>query len=141
MTIENNQNDRAIVGSGHFVATYRKELFHEITTYLAFKLGGISEEYLDKSALKFGLWRLTTIDNYAYHLGNVNEEWMVKVIKSFENSTKEIPKLIKLKPIKQENSFSYFIKNKLFIKFFNKRKYRRLFYKFIGLPKEMIQKY
>ena len=43
---------RALVGSGHFVATYRKELFDEIKTYLGYKLGADSERYLDQKPSK-----------------------------------------------------------------------------------------
>nr|WP_294774863.1 glycosyltransferase family 2 protein [uncultured Flavobacterium sp.] len=140
LTIENGTHS-AVVGSGHFVATYRKELFTEIPTYLGFKLGGTSERYLDEATLPYGLWRLTTNDNYAYHLGNVYEEWMTEVLNSFSKKENPIPELHKLSSFKKVSAFSYYLKNKLFIKFFNKRKYRRLFYQFIGLPKTMIQKY
>jgi hypothetical protein len=66
---------------------------------------------------------------------------MTEVLQSFQNNENPIPELNQLTTFKKVSAFSYYIKNKLFIKFFNKRKYRRLFYKFIGLPKAMIQKY
>ena len=75
LTIENNSHE-AIVGSGHFVATYKKEIFNEILTYSSFKMGANSERYLDEAPLKKDLWRLTTNKNYAYHLGNIFENWM-----------------------------------------------------------------
>ena len=135
LTLENNSY-KAVVGSGHFVATYKKEIFKEIVTYIGYKLGGDSETYLDEIILKFGLWRLTTYDNYAYHMGNVHEKWMDETLHSFEKKEISITSLTNKRNIKRESKIGFFIKNVLFIKFFNKRKYRRLFYKYKGMPKQ-----
>lgn len=140
LTLENN-SQKAVVGSGHFVATYKKEIFKEIVTYIGYKLGGDSETYLDEIILKFSLWRLTTYDNYAYHMGNVHEKWMDETLHSFEKQNISITSLTNKRNIKRESKIGFFIKNVLFIKFFNKRKYRRLFYKYKGMPKQMIKKY
>ena len=130
-----------MVGSGHFVATYKKEIFKQVITYIGYKLGGESEKYLDEAALEYGLWRLTTNDNYAYHMGNVYEEWMTDTLNSFENKCVEVTSLTNRITIKRENKIWYYFKNVLFIKLFNKRKYRRLFYKYKGMPKQMIKTY
>ena len=61
LTLENN-SQLVVVGSGHFVATYKKEIFKQVITYIGYKLGGESEKYLDEAALEYGLWRLTTND-------------------------------------------------------------------------------
>jgi hypothetical protein len=140
LTIENNSHT-AVVGSSHFVATYKKQLFQEITTYLGYKLGGDSEKYLDEILLKFGLWRLTTNDNFAYHMGNVYEEWMLDTLNSFPNEAVKVVELTNKSAVKKENRISFYIKNVFFIKFFNKRKYRQVFYKYKGMPKQMIQNY
>lgn len=140
LTLENN-SQLAVIGSGHFVATYRKEIFKEVITYLGYKLGGDSEKYLDVACLKFGLWRLTTNDNYAYHMGNVYEEWMDETLNSFENKSVDIPILTNKIGIKNENKIWYYFKNVLFTRFFKKRKYKRLFYRYKGMPKQMIKSY
>ena len=140
LTIENN-SQTAVVGSGHFVATYKKEIFKEIITYLGYKMGGISEMYLDEACLKFGLWRLTTEDNYAYHMGNVYEKWMDDTLDSFENKDVTIPNLTNKIIVKRESKIGYYLKNILFTRFFKKRKYKRVFYRFKGMPKEMIKTY
>lgn len=67
--LEINSDFKVLIGSGHFVATYKKDIFDEIISYIGFKMGGTSEGYLDKLPLKKNYWRLTTEDNYAYHLG------------------------------------------------------------------------
>ena len=140
LTIEQN-SETVLVGSGHFVATYRKELFREITTYIGYKLGGDSETYLDKIPLKYGKWRLTTYDNYAYHMGNVYEEWMGVTLNSIGEKEVTEVKLLNKTPVETENRLLYFLKNIFFVKIFNKSKYRRLFYRFKGMPKDMAAKY
>ena len=54
LTIE-NKNGIAVVGSGHFVATYRKTIFNETKTYFGYKMGADTELYLDEMPLKKGL--------------------------------------------------------------------------------------
>ncbi|MDI9257675.1 glycosyltransferase family A protein [Flavobacterium sedimenticola] len=140
LTLDQNKA-RAVVGSGHFVATYKKELFGEIKTYLGFKLGADTERYLDEKPLSKGLWRLTTVDNYAYHMGNVAEDWMAETIQN--NAVAEVP-VVTLQPSSRSyvpNTFSFFIKNRLFTKLFDKKWVRRYFYKAKGLPKEVAQNY
>ena len=77
-----NGNFRAVVGAGHFITTYRKEVFEKVDVkYSNFMLGGDSEEkLLDLPVVKKGMWRLSTEDNFAYHLGNVEEQWMEEIL-------------------------------------------------------------
>lgn len=132
----------ALIGSGHFVATYRKSIFAEITTYIGYKMGGNSEGYLDEAPLKKGFWRLTTNANYAFHMGNVMEEWMnifVKELPQNENADNITPLL----PIKlpRVSKTSYFIKIRLFSKLFSIRLLRKWYFRFKKLPSSMIEKY
>jgi len=141
LTITNKNNFTAVVGSGHFVATYRKELFEEVKTYLGFKLGAETERYLDEKPLKKDLWRLTTEDNFAYHMGNVHEDWMDEEIGKNVSLQIEKTKLVLTGKTKAAGTFSFFIKNVFFAKIFRKRPVRRYFYRLKGLPKEVAQKY
>ena len=140
LTIKNKETT-AVVGSGHFVATYKRGIFKEIKTYLEYKLGGDSERYLDEILLKYGLWRLTTYGNFAYHMGNVYEEWMDETMSSIKEEKVDVVGLINKQTIRTESNLLFYIANVLFIKLFNKRRYRQIFYKFKRLPKQMIQKY
>lgn len=138
LSLELSKDLKVLIGSGHFVATYKKELFKEITSFIGFKLGGISEAYLDKVPLEKGCWRLTTQDNYAYHMGNTFEEWM--------NVSRNINAGIQnLKPTfhvnRKVNGLSYFVKNKLFVKFISSSLLNKLFLKFKGLPNTIANKY
>lgn len=136
--LEINENLNVLVGSGHFVATYKKDVFQNISTYLGYKLGGNSEGYLDIAPLKKGYWRVTTYDNYAYHMGNTYEDWM---------KIERQQKILKINPIfnfsKNDsiNSLSCFMKNKIFIKFISVEWMIKLFLHYKKLPKKMIQKY
>ena len=68
-TVASNSN-KAVIGAGHFSGTYRVEIFNSLETkYSNYKLGGDSEsKILDIPVVKKGLWRLSTEDNYAYHM-------------------------------------------------------------------------
>ncbi|OXG08788.1 glycosyl transferase family 2 [Flavobacterium araucananum] len=134
--LEINSDFKVLIGSGHFVATYKKDIFDEIVSYIGFKMGGTSEGYLDKLPLKKNYWRLTTEDNYAYHLGNTLEDWMLVS----DATHTGIPysgfnKNIKLNPV------LYFIKNRVFVKFISIKWIMRLFLRYKKIPKQLIRKY
>lgn len=133
-----NENQTILVGSGHFVATYKKDIFDEITSYIEFKMGGSSEGYLDKAPLLKDYWRVTTLDNYAYHMGNTFEDWMT-VPQVAERNTEE-PAYCFSKN-KKVNRFTYWLKNRFFVKFISIKILAKFFLKWKKLPKEMISKY
>lgn len=139
LTIKNN-NTTAVVGSGHFVATYRRDIFNEIKTYSDYKLGGDSERYLDISLLNFGLWRLTTYDNFAYHMGNTSENWMKPMVESLKGNSKRVDLTFR-QPLKRQNAIVYYVYNELFVKLLKKKSFKKWFYKIKKLPKEMITNY
>lgn len=129
---------KVYLGSGHFVATYKKDMFYEMVTYIGFKMGGLSEDYLDQCPLKKDYWRLTTYDNFAYHMGNVYEDWMGEIPYSNDH---EYVFSANFPTFKAINSIKYFLKTKVLRKIFKSRKVRMLFYTYKKLPKEMIAKY
>jgi len=132
------QDKIVLLGSGHFVATYKKDIFEEITSYIGFKMGGCSEGYLDKAPLEKDYWRLTTYDNYAYHMGNKLENWMIVPQILANNEVQFNYNFTKNDII---NPISYWIKNKLFVKFFTVKFLVNIFLRWKKLPKEMISKY
>lgn len=136
--LEINSDLKVWAGSGHFVATYKKDMFDVIPTYIKYKMGGDSEKYLDKLPLKKDYWRVTTYDNYAYHMGNVYEDWM-----SISQSQKRNNEVFEFDFYKnrQINSASYFIKNRLFTKLISGKRMMKLFLKWKKLPITMIKNY
>ncbi|MFV5692436.1 glycosyltransferase family A protein [Flavobacterium sp. LT1R49] len=130
---------KCFVGSGHFVATYKKDIFEELVTYVGGKkVAGIGEAYIDVKSMEKGYWRLTTHDNYAYHMGNVYEDWMEKASKNTSTINYSNFNFIKRKKV---GTISYFVKNRLFVKFISMKWTARMFLKWKKLPKEMIVKY
>lgn len=130
---------KCFIGAGHFVATYKKDIFEELKTFIGGKkAAGIGEEYIDDKALQKDYWRLTTHDNYAYHMGNIYEEWMDVTIKKNEHEAYSNFNFSKRKKI---NKISYFIKNKLVKQLIARRLSAKLFLKWTNLPKEMIDNY
>lgn len=140
LTIESNST-KAIIGSGHFVATYRRELFSNLKTFLSFKLGGNSELYFDELPIKKGLWRLTTLDNYAYHMGNVYEDWMENETHNQGKTTNQITNLKHSVSDKNSNRILYLFENKIFIRFLRIKFARNIFYKLKGLPSNEVRDY
>lgn len=136
-----NEDKKAVVGAGHFVTTYRSQVFDDLESRFAtFKLGGDSEgQFLDLPVVKKGFWRLSTADNYAYHMGNVSEDWMkVEVSKLIQNDKKST---FELKPIQSSSKLAYFVKSKLFAKLILNKKVMRYFLIWKGLSKEEAKNY
>jgi hypothetical protein len=130
---------KCLVGAGHFVATYKKDIFDEIDTFIGGKkVAGIGEAYIDRKGLKKDYWRLTTQGNYAYHMGNVYEDWMVAPSKDTKLPNYpqiHFPKRNKINPM------LYFVKNRIIKKLITFRWLLKLFFRWKKLPKEMIEKY
>lgn len=82
------RNARAVMGGGHFVATLRREVFDKGSNEPAFIkiIGGVENKFIDLPNEKLGYLRISTLKNYAYHLGNKVEDWMFD---EFSNLKKE----------------------------------------------------
>jgi cellulose synthase/poly-beta-1,6-N-acetylglucosamine synthase-like glycosyltransferase len=139
LTIENSNQFRAIIGSGHVVTTYKRIVFDEITTYSGFKMGGDSESILDVIPLKKDLWRLTTEQNFAYHMGNVFEPWMEEEFNQLSSDATVETRLCNHYNPKPINWFLYLIKNRFFDVIWKNQK--RLLYKYKGLPQDQVMTY
>ncbi|SCY39801.1 glycosyltransferase family A protein [Flavobacterium caeni] len=128
----------ALVGTGHFMATYRKAIFDEIQTYQRYLLGGNTEGYLDGLAVKKDLWRLTTTENYAFHMGNIDEPWMEEIRWA---QKPQVPSL-QLAPVRNANVVWLFFVNKIFKRLLANTYFKRkVFYRFKKLPAHLATKY
>lgn len=134
--------ERAVVGAGHFLATYRKEVFGKtLPKYTKYNLGGTSEQdILDVPVVRAGFYRLSTADNFAFHLGNVEEPWMKTVFGSLQNTAVCELKMPGLKA-KKGTRIGYYIKTGLFSKIIFHKSILPLFFRFKGLPAQMISTY
>ncbi|MCG1036602.1 glycosyltransferase family A protein [Polaribacter sargassicola] len=135
-----NRNVNAVIGSGHFVATYKRELFDNNIEFSNYLLGGNSEtSILDFPCVKKDLWRLTTDDNYAYHMGNTLESWMEEKIDCESQNKIELPFLITNSIILKDKKNSFFLKTKVMRLFY--KRFKKVFYKKWGLPSELHKTY
>lgn len=66
-----NKNEIAIIGAGHFVATYRTALINGNDNYPEFKFfNGYESKFIDDRVDKKGYYRLSLHETFAYHIGN-----------------------------------------------------------------------
>lgn len=137
-----NDKVSAVVGAGHFVATYRGDIFSDLgVTATPFSLGGTSEaKILDLPVIRKGYWRLSTDDNYTYHLGNVQEAWMQETFNALKKQDMVIDFALH-KPLKQPSNFLFWLKNTLPEKLFYRKAIRRFFLKYRGLTSEEVVNY
>lgn len=130
--VVSNGVDEAVVGCGHFVATFRKEVFEVAPSKVCeFRVQGNSEEdYLDDPNDISGFLRLATLGNYAYHLGNCPQPWMEEKLQDILKSSPTYASLEIPAPI----SFSRY--QYYFGKFLNRllfNKFRRQFFSYLGV--------
>ena len=137
------QNISALVGCGHFVATYKRCLFDNNLPFTNYSLGGTSEMlYLDLPAPQKNMWRLTTEYNFAYHMGNTVERWMLKKLDELDKEeVKTIVFPSNTQLIKKNTPFLYFVKQRLFSRLFSFKWFQQFFYRIKGLPKKVAKKY
>jgi hypothetical protein len=128
----------AIVGAGHFVATYRGSIFETMKKHSKFKMGSSLKFFLDKPVEDKGYWRLSSTENYAHHMGNVFEEWMDETFSTIEEITSEIkiPNNLINKPATCLRPFA-----KFFFKIISQKVIWRLFLRSKGLTKEEAKEY
>jgi hypothetical protein len=80
-----NNDDVAVLGAGHFIATYRKAIFKLSTKFPEMKfLNGFEDLFLDEPADRHGWYRLSTSKSYAYHIGNRIDDFVLN--KNFDKN-------------------------------------------------------
>lgn len=131
---------QVLVGSGHFVATYKKDIFNTLVCNIPFKLGGNSENYLDTIPLKKDYWRVTTYNNFAFHLGNTIEDWMIDASNNNKHTT-DFTSNYNFHRNTALSNIVYFFKIKVFKKLVMNKFVLKQFYKRKKLPKELIKNY
>lgn len=127
-TLQAKNGTIAVLGCSHFVVTYKREVFDALPKENSkYQLGGDSEFlYTDEPVLKMGGYRLATYDNYAYHMGNVFEDWMKDKYNNLKTIDKKTITYEYLNSLKRAK-FNYFVTEKLFKKLF----IIKGFYKFV----------
>lgn len=141
LTLEANNGLKAMVGCSHFAATYKKEIFNDLPKNNSmYQLGGDSEGvYLDIPGLKYDGYRLSTVENYAYHMGNAYEDWFLEEFDKLVNIPKNEIKTTYTKL--RKNKLKYYIKSKLFKKLIGFKLFKIWFYKSKGLSNEQVSNF
>jgi hypothetical protein len=114
---------KAIIGAPHFVATYKSTLFKNQDTFPEIKFkNGYEEKFIDFVADIKGLYRLSTVKTYAYHIGNKIDEEVV--LHQTDNAELVSPSLFESIPLKKnypDNLLTFPIK-RIFLKLFKNAK-------------------
>ena len=141
-TLEASNGKIAVLGCSHFVATYKREVFQELPKENSkFKLGGDSEHlYTDFPVIKSGGYRLSTYDNYAYHLGNQMEPWMIEMYHSLIEVSKKENTYLKFAVLKR-NRLEYLFSEYLFKKILYFKPVKRMLLKSKGLTSTQINNF
>lgn len=98
---------KAIIGSAHQVLTIDRDILFTVSPSnpsLTLVGGNSEHNYVDVPVDKSGRLRLATLNNYAFHIGNKLEDWMIKLQQANNNGNDVV--------LKNELSFS--ISNDLF---------------------------
>lgn len=125
----NYKGEKAVMGSGHFVATLKREVFDLGSNSPAFiKIqGGVENNFIDIPNEKLGYLRLSTLNNYAYHLGNVPEKWMHDEFEKLKSRNSNDPitniGLFHARPIAQWKRFTGKTIRKVLLNNFFKERY------------------
>jgi hypothetical protein len=132
ITLTNQEGVSAVWGCGHFVATMRREVFDKGSNSPAFiKIqGGVEENFIDIPNEMLGFLRLSTIKNYAHHMGNTPERWMYDVLNSFENNN--IYKTIEIKPSKPFKGINLFT-SRILQKLMKNKINNLIYFKILGI--------
>tara|TARA_R100000935_G_scaffold50402_1_gene76267 strand:+ start:13791 stop:14774 length:984 start_codon:yes stop_codon:yes gene_type:complete len=108
-----DQPVKAVLGAGHFIATYRREIleFNSQFPEMKFKKG-YEEFYLDDPSDKLGLYRLSTFKTYAYHIGNKMDDFS----RNYGFTSKDIIDNNDIECIQnvQHSKIPFFIRNLIF---------------------------
>jgi hypothetical protein len=140
LTISNGTT-KAVIGAGHFVATYKGTVFDLLKNrYSSSALGGSSESlFLDQPVSDLGYWRLSTEGNYTCHMGNVLEPWMESTLGN--NIDSRIP-FGDITFLSNRKASVYFVDwKKSIFKLLTYKPIWKLFLQYKGLTKEEAQDY
>lgn len=123
------ENLKVCVGCGHYVATYKSDIFKVVKKSSQFKMAGDMKKHFDERLLQFGLWRMNTLANYAFHMGNSPEPWMYDKNANLPPKNSAVSNVKSFQKPKEISFLTHFFTNTITSKFFKIIKFRRFFEK------------
>lgn len=130
---------KVLVGSGHFVATYKRDIFDRIVSGFKLKLGKGAMLYFDRKGLKKDYWRLTTHQNFAYHMGNKPEAELEEKLLSLTPFSGPVESGFAKRD--RQSKILVYIKSKLTPHFIKHRFVYKRFLRYFGLPSDVAARY
>lgn len=136
LVLKNKKNKmEAVMGCGHFVATLRREVFDKGTAEPAFvKIqNGVEGKFIDIPNQELGYLRLATKNNYAFHMGNTIESWMLEEFEILKTTArnKQID-LCKLPEIAPMDKIQLII-GKILLYLISKKPIKKNIFSYLGL--------
>ena len=123
------KNTIACIGSGHFCATYNRRVVNHIPMkYSSSDINNAEREYLDLPVEDGGFLRLSTARGYVYHMGNVAEEWMYKIMDNNQSNNHSIVHL----SLNEGYLLKYHLLRKLFTKILRNHRIKPIKVKWFG---------
>lgn len=102
-----------LAGASHFIATYRSDLFKDQRSFPEYKFKkGYEESFLDHLADIKGLYRLSSLKCFAYHIGNRLDEFTLGY--KPEKSTKQPTSGEESLKVRYTSKIPYFVKKGFF---------------------------
>lgn len=139
ITYQEKGKSRALIGAGHFVATFKRDVFNHFTFKSNLKKMASGEgQYIDLPPVEAGLWRFSTDKNFVYHMGNTITPFYSNVILENKN---DIAKNLNIPNVKKQNSLVFNLKNKLFSRYFFSNKIFKWYLKKKGFTKQQANSY
>jgi len=132
---------KAIIGAGHFVASYKRDVFdlYKYQSNLK-KLSSGEQKFLDTPPISKGLWKLSTYRNYVYHMGNTQTQMYKDILNKNINGVSN-KALQKVNVNITANRILYIIKNKFFARFIFSDVVFKLLLRKIGFTKKESNNY
>jgi hypothetical protein len=91
----NYNGAKAIIGAGHFCATYNKLVAEYIPHHSSGEdFYGAESLFLDKPVEDAGFLRLATSKGWVYHIGNTIEDWMNDIVQYNISHPQQAPSII-----------------------------------------------
>lgn len=140
LTVNHNKIS-AVVGAGHYACTYRRDALPDDGFGTTTKLMGKQVMYdVDVTIVKKGYWRLSTVDNLTYHMGNTTENWMREKLNNVIQQSDAIPEP-KLSHFTSASFWNGFKVNVFGALLFSRQLFWKNFLRFKGLKKEEAKQY
>jgi hypothetical protein len=137
VTFQEKGKSKVFIGAGHFVATFKTDVFDPFTFQGHLnKMSHGERIYIDTPAVKSGLWRVSTYENYVYHMGNTIVPMYSSILSENEKSISK-EKKFHFK-VKRVSKFSFYVKNIFFGRIIFSNKVFKILLSRFGLSKKEV---